>query len=163
MPNRDERIATLARGLTDERALELLQSGSGLELAAAHAAVESRPHLAARAAQVRASIRTDDRAAMAARVARAARLAAQLADAHFALLAAGFSLEYASDLSCHYARGPRARIRVSDHRVPTTAEREHNATHGGFSWTRQGVEIILPAADLEREIREAIECYEEEN
>lgn len=66
-----------------------------------------------------------------------------LPKAHERLLASGWNPEHVSGgSSFYYSKGER-RLRVSDHDVPLTAEREYNAANGGFSWSSKGEKITL--------------------
>ena len=47
----------------------------------------------------------------------------------------GYRLEHQTPGSDYYHReSDNSRVRVSDHNVPSTGEREHNTSQGGFSW-----------------------------
>lgn len=62
----------------------------------------------------------------------------------------GFRREHASEASAYYLRdSDGARVRVSDHEVPETPEREYNAANGGFSWATRGLQIRVDAAPYE--------------
>jgi len=75
--------------------------------------------------------------------------------ANNALITLGYTIEATSGASVYYAKG-ESRVRVSDHEVPMTEEREHNAANGGFTWAGKGIVLWhgTDANELEREIFE---------
>ena len=71
----------------------------------------------------------------------------------------GFTLERSDGGSNYFTRlstdNDIERIRISDHEVPITDERDHNSRNGGFSWAVGGNQIIItdfdtPEAALEK-------------
>jgi hypothetical protein len=57
--------------------------------------------------------------------------------AHKKLKEFGFEREVKSSSGSAYYNNPvsQIRVRVSDHKIPSTAEREHNSENGGFTWS----------------------------
>lgn len=58
----------------------------------------------------------------------------------------GFKRETVSGASAYYQRG-LLKVRVSDHEVPLTAEREHNIKQGGMSWANSSRSIVIDPRD----------------
>lgn len=146
-------IEALAASLTDEQVRDLLDdNGAGsLRRSAAHKAMQTRPSLW----KVREE-RHNRQATLAAE--RSQRNLLQIEAISTALLAAGYILDHQSDVSRYFVKDATA-IRVSDHYVPETAEREFNAANGGFSWSR-GLQIVVPVANVEAAVAEIIEAAE---
>lgn len=81
---------------------------------------------------------------------------------HDRLIASGWKPEYVSGgSSFYYSKGDR-RLRVSDHDVPLTAEREYNASNGGFSWASKGEKITLEPCIGEAGVWAEIDCLDED-
>lgn len=124
--------------------MSLVKDGRGIEQQAAFQAMKTRPSLA--------HFYADDRAARfgggkTRQDSCREKAMQQIGEMHKLLLADGWKLEFASDSgSLYFARGGD-RVRVSDHEVPETADREHAREHGGFSWSR-GRNIILPVDNM---------------
>ncbi len=75
---------------------------------------------------------------------RAARGERELAECGEALLAAGYELDYRSATSVYYRRGDHV-VRLSDHHVPWSPEREYDAGRGRRSWATSDDQIVFPA------------------
>ena len=79
----------------------------------------------------------------------AEKLSRQQREANGWLVANGYELENQSGSSSYYKnRDTGHRFRVSDHYVPESDERLHNASSGGFSWATSANQIILPVGDV---------------
>lgn len=77
------------------------------------------------------------------------KLSRQQQEANGWLVARGYELENQSGSSRYYKnRDTGHRFRVSDHYVPESEERRHNASSGGFSWATSANQIILPVVDV---------------
>lgn len=80
---------------------------------------------------------------------------------HERLVSLGWIVETHTNGSVYYSRGGE-RLRLSNHEVPRTAEREDAATRGRWSWDRCGWQIITATSSLDAlhgeidEIEEAI-------
>jgi len=81
------------------------------------------------------------------------------------LVALGFELERQKGGSTYWwmltPSGERAQVRVSDHSVPLTPEREHNLAGGGFSWARQGLELLITHTTTATDVAEFLADAEE--
>lgn len=80
---------------------------------------------------------------------RSKAAALQAPTIHDALLKQGWQFEYMSSSGSLYYKKSDQSLRVADHEVPATAERQHNAKHGGFTWADNDNQIILPLNDDE--------------
>lgn len=80
------------------------------------------------------------------------KIGSQFDAAHSHLVASGYEMEHQSGGSRYYRHPDGRRLRVADHYVPLTAERDHNVSGGGFSWANSGSQIILPSHDLDAEL-----------
>lgn len=61
-----------------------------------------------------------------------------------ALRKLGFKREHTSGASAYYSHiRAGLTVRISDHDVPMTAEREHNLAHGGRSWANSRFSFVL--------------------
>lgn len=60
---------------------------------------------------------------------------------HDRLVALGWTVETHTHGSVYYTKG-KERLRLSNHEVPSTAEREHAAAGGGWTWSKHGWQII---------------------
>lgn len=114
---------------------------------AIHAAIHTPDRVAERAAAL-AQTRRD---IMARR--RAARLAsspdhAERHRVYRELRAMGFRRTHVSGRSAYYTRGCLT-LRVSDHAVPMTAEREHALVNGGQSWASSSRSLVLGDDDVD--------------
>ena len=69
----------------------------------------------------------------------------------------GWNIEHTSDFGSMYFTNGTSKIRVSDHYVPQTPEREFNSSQGRKGWDATAPQVILPARDLEKQIEQAIE------
>lgn len=58
----------------------------------------------------------------------------------------GFVRETVSGRSAYYRNGPM-RVRVSDHDVPTTPEREYSRENGGTTWADSGASFVIGRDD----------------
>lgn len=80
------------------------------------------------------------------------KIGSQFDAAHSRLVASGYEMEHQSGGSRYYRHPDGRRLRVADHYVPLTAERDYNVSGGGFSWANSGSQIILPSHDLDAEL-----------
>jgi hypothetical protein len=60
---------------------------------------------------------------------------------HERLMSLGWQVETSTRGSVYYSRDGE-RLRLSNHEVPSTAERDDATTNGGWTWTRCGWQII---------------------
>ena len=79
-----------------------------------------------------------------------------------ALRKLGFRREYASGSSAYYTNGPIS-VRISDHDVPTTPERDWNAANGGRSWAGSGLSLVVGRDDADQWISDLEEIVHEDN
>ncbi len=79
---------------------------------------------------------------------------------HDRLVGLGWIVETSTHGSVYYTRG-EYRLRLSNHEVPATAEREHAAANGGWSWHRCGYQIVSSGQPLERLLKEIGEIEED--
>lgn len=95
---------------------------------------------------------------------RAGYLADQrLKPLHERLAGLGWIVETHTHGSVYYSRGGE-RLRLSNHEVPRTSEREDAAKHGRWSWDRCGWQVITTRSldSLHEEIDEIEEAITEE-
>lgn len=77
----------------------------------------------------------------------------KLVDCHKAIVASGWAVEHSTHGSVYYTRegsdfvhnGKPQRMRLSNHEVPSTAERDA----AGFTWARHGYQIITQGKSLQ--------------
>lgn len=65
-----------------------------------------------------------------------------------ALRRLGFKREHTSGVSAYYRKGVMM-VRVSDHEVPLTAERDYNLQNGGRSWANSRWSFVIGENNLE--------------
>ena len=82
--------------------------------------------------------------------------------AHSELRKRGFTLERNRGGSAYFQRGGLS-VRVSDHDVPMTPEREHAAANGGFTWADSGWNLVLDADTDNAEIDEFLARLDSEH
>lgn len=83
---------------------------------------------------------------------------ARLRPLHERLLSLGWTVETSTHGSVYYSRDGE-RLRLSNHEVPSTAERDDATTNGRWTWTRCGWQIITTKS-LESCMREIAEMEE---
>jgi len=78
---------------------------------------------------------------------------------HERLVALGWIVETSTHGSVYYSRGGE-RLRLSNHEVPWTAERQDASDNGRWSWHRSGYQIITERQSLDECMSEidAIDC-----
>lgn len=79
---------------------------------------------------------------------------------HEKLVSLGWAVEAHTRGSIYYSRG-KHRLRLSNHEVPFTAEREYAASNGGWTWHRHGWQIITARTTLSDCLAEIDEIEEE--
>lgn len=79
---------------------------------------------------------------------------------HDRLVSLGWIVETSTHGSVYYTRGEH-RLRLSNHEVPATSEREHAVAHGRWSWHRCGYQIISSGQAIERLLEEIDEIEED--
>jgi hypothetical protein len=70
-----------------------------------------------------------------------------------ALRKLGFRREYASGRSAYYTDGLLS-VRISDHDVPMTPEREWNCDNGGRSWANSALSLVIGRDDADEWLME---------
>jgi len=78
---------------------------------------------------------------------------------HRRLVGLGWIVETSTHGSIYYARGGE-RLRLSNHEVPWTAERQDAADNGRWSWHRCGWQVITERHTVERCLAEIDEIEE---
>jgi hypothetical protein len=78
---------------------------------------------------------------------------------HDRLVGLGWTVETSTHGSVYYTRSGE-RLRLSNHEVPWTAERQDAAEHGKWSWDRCGWQIITERQTVERCLEEIEEMEE---
>lgn len=73
---------------------------------------------------------------------------ARLLPIHERLVSLGWMVETHTRGSVYYTKGGE-RLRLSNHEVPLTAEREYAASSGGWTWSRHGWQIITARQTLD--------------
>lgn len=68
---------------------------------------------------------------------------------HNRLIELGWVVQTHTNGSVYYTKGGE-RVRLSNHEVPSTAEREHAASSGGWTWHRHGWQIITAFGDSDK-------------
>ena len=79
---------------------------------------------------------------------------------HERILSLGWTVETSTNGSVYYTKDVE-RLRLSNHEVPTTAERADAAEVGRWSWDRCGYQIITSLQSLERCVKE-LDAFEEQ-
>lgn len=85
---------------------------------------------------------------------------ARLLPIHERLVSLGWKVETHTNGSVYYTKG-KERLRLSNHEVPSTAEREHAAASGGWTWSRHGWQIITARQTLDACLAEIDEIEED--
>lgn len=164
--NRKQRIAARTaelKTIPTEQLRELRAKATGVDLEAMSAALKSRglSHLGETPTEELRRIRQEEENAQRRQEAKEQKVVEQRDAAAKHLKSKGWKLDAETEGSQYYRNGTRL-LRVSDHAVPATPEREFNAQHGGFSWAASTNQIILPVADLRTELDALTETNEDE-
>lgn len=72
---------------------------------------------------------------------------------HDRLVGLGWNVETSTHGSVYYTRDGH-RLRLSNHDVPATSEREHAVAFGGWSWHKCGYQIVTQRLTLEALMQE---------
>jgi hypothetical protein len=153
--NRQQRIATRAQELeplgTDE--LKTMQTkATGVEREAIAAVFRDRglSTLGETPVEKRGRETTESLQAAERDEAKAQQVSEQFDTADAYLREQGWGLEHTSESGSRYYIKDGERLRVADHTVPHTPERNS----GSFSWADSANQILLPASDLQAELGE---------
>ena len=85
---------------------------------------------------------------------------ARLRPIHDRLVALSWTVETHTHGSVYYTKG-KERLRLSNHEVPSTAEREYAAAGGGWTWSKHGWQIITAHQTIDACMAEIDEIEED--
>jgi len=147
--------ASLPKGTPDRRRLDSKAFDEYVQRRFAGGRRDRYRRLTAELQAAKTSLRRSESARLAARLRAADPRTAIHAAIKKELIARGYRMERSDGGrggSRYYERWNSEqndwdRVRVSDHRVPETAEREYNVENGGFSWATCGISLIISDYD----------------